>query len=504
MGKYIAALDQGTTSSRCIIFDASGNAVSSAQTELSQIYPRPGWVEQDPVEIWSTQLAVFVEAKARGTIDNADIAGIGIANQRETTIVWDRETGAPVHNAIVWQCRRTSDYCDELKRRGLEDTVRAKTGLPIDAYFSGPKIAWILDNVPGARARAESGKLLFGTVDAWLLWRLTRGAVHMTDYSNASRTMLYNIHSLQWDAELLAELSIPASMLPEVKPSSHIFGHTSPETIGAALPVAGMAGDQQAALFGQCCHEPGMVKNTYGTGCFILMNTGGKAMASQHGLLTTIAWGIGGELTYALEGSVFIAGAAVQWLRDGLRLIDDAAHTEACAEKVPDSNGVYVVPAFAGLGAPYWDQHARGIVTGLTRGVSKEHFVRATLESLAYQSHDVIKAMEADSGIAIRTLRVDGGASVNNFLMQFQSDILDVEVARPAAVETTALGAALLAGLATGVHDDMASIRRKTGTEKTFRPAMDPSQRTALVVGWQDAVERCLGQRLSASFPKKR
>ncbi|MCD8140910.1 MAG: glycerol kinase GlpK [Planctomycetaceae bacterium] len=494
MSHYLMALDQGTTSSRCIIFDKGGTLHGSAQMELQQIYPQPGWVEQDPMEIWSTQLAVLTEAKARSNTDSADIAAIGITNQRETTVIWDKRDGVPVYNAIVWQCRRTADFCVDLRERGLEKTVRDKTGLPIDAYFSATKIRWILDNVDGTRAKAEAGHLLFGTVDTWLVWQLTRGNKHVTDYTNASRTMLFNIHTLEWDADLLAALDIPASMLPEVKPSSHIYGTTCRKVLGDEIPLAGIAGDQQAALFGQCCHEVGTVKNTYGTGCFILMNTGNKAMQSSHGLLTTVAWGIGDEVVYALEGSVFIAGAAIQWLRDGLRMIANAAFTEAYARKVKDCNGVYVVPAFAGLGTPYWDQHARGIIVGLTRGVEKEHFIRATLESLAYQSYDVIKAMEADAGTEIKVLRVDGGASVNNFLMQFQADILDVEVVRPAVVETTALGAAYLAGLAVGFYADTADIFKEAKADREFHPSIDAATREAMLAGWKDAVQRCFGQ----------
>ena len=492
MGKYLVALDQGTSSSRCIIFEKGGAIKGSAQMELPQIYPKPGWVEQDPMEIWSTQLAVLTEAKARSTIDNKDIAAVGVANQRETTIVWSRKDGKPVYNAIVWQCRRTSDYCEELKRRGLEKTIRDKTGLPVDAYFSATKLRWILDNVDGARSRAEAGELLFGTVDTWLLWNLTGGRVHATDYSNAARTMMFNIHSLDWDADLLKEFGIPASMLPEVKCSSCLFGSISQDVLGGEIPLGGVAGDQQAALFGQCCHEPGSVKNTYGTGCFILMNTGDKAMASEHGLLTTIAWAIGDNVTYALEGSVFTAGAAIQWLRDGLRMIDNAAFTETYANKVPDANGVYVVPAFTGLGAPYWDQYARGIIVGLTRGVEKEHFIRATVEALAYQSLDVIRAMEADAGVRLQSLRVDGGASNNNFLMQFQADILGVNVVRPAVVETTALGASHLAGLAVGLYSDVGDIAESMKMDRAFHSQMKEEDRTRLVRGWKRAVARCL------------
>lgn len=493
MSEYLVALDQGTTSSRCIIFDKAGTIVSSAQMPVRQIYPQPGWVEQDPMEIWSSQAAVLTEAKARGTVDSSQIAAIGITNQRETTIVWDKRDGKPVTNAIVWQCRRTADYCDRLKKQGMEKTVREKTGLPIDAYFSATKIMWILDNVTGARDSAEAGHLLFGTVDSWLLWHLTGGKLHVTDYSNAARTMLFDIRRLCWDTDLLKAFRIPEAMLPEVRPSSGIFGITSTDAMSHDVPLAGVAGDQQAALFGQCCHQPGMVKNTYGTGCFILMNTGTKAIDSSHGLLTTIAWGCGGEVTYALEGSIFIAGAAIKWLQDGLRMIDDAFLAEVYSSRVEDTKGVYVVPAFTGLGAPYWDQYARGIVIGLTQGVRKEHFIRATLESLAYQSHDVIKAMEEDSGIAIGSLRVDGGASVSDFIMQFQADTLDVEVVRPAVVETTALGAAYLAGLGVGYYADVNDIRENAKSDKTFYPAMSADVRAELVDGWKEAVKRCLG-----------
>jgi len=501
MQKYLVALDQGTSSSRCIVFDKEGSVIAQAQREFTQIFPRDGWVEHDPLEIWSSQLSVLVEAMARAGITHGDIAAIGITNQRETTIVWDKTTGAPVYNAIVWQCRRTADYCDQLKEKGFEKTVREKTGLIIDAYFSGTKIRWILENVPGARERAEKGELLFGTVDTWLIWKLTRGKRHVTDYSNASRTMLFDIRKLCWDGEILKELGIPRSMLPEALPSSGIFGLTDPEYLGGEVPVAGVAGDQQAALFGQCCFERGKVKNTYGTGCFILMNTGEAPVSSKNGLITTIAWGEGGKVEYALEGSVFIAGAAIQWLRDGLRMIDNAAFTETYAKKVPDSNGVYVVPAFVGLGAPYWDQHARGIITGLTRGVEKEHFIRATLESLAWQSRDVMKAMEADAGMPVKELRVDGGACANNFLMQFQADILNTNVIRPKVIESTALGAVYLAGLAVGVYQDRADILQNVAVDKVFKPAMDAERREALAAGWAEAVSRCLSPRLRSGNP---
>ncbi len=499
MSSYLMALDQGTTSSRCIIFDKAGSVKSLAQTEFRQLYPAEGWVEHDPMEIWSSQIVVMSEARARIGLDAADIAGIGITNQRETTIVWDRKSGKPVYNAIVWQCRRTADYCEALKQEGYDAVIRDKTGLVVDAYFSGPKIKWILDHVDGARSAAEQGGLLFGTVDAWLVWNLTKGRVHVTDYSNASRTMLFNIHTLDWDDELLAKMGIPRSMLPQVHPSSHVYGNASEEFLGKEVPIAGIAGDQQAALFGQCCHEPGMVKNTYGTGCFILMNTGGKAIASENGLLTTIAWGLDGKVTYAPEGGVFIAGAAVQWLRDGLRLIDSAAVSETYASQVADTAGVYVVPAFVGLGAPYWDQYARGVVVGLTRAVEKEHFIRATLESLAYQSCDVIKAMEADAGMVLKELRVDGGAATNDFLMQFQADILGVDLARPLVVESTALGAAYLAGLAVGYYADCCDVRANVGIDRVFKPNLGEEQRQKLLKGWHAAVDVSRGwlQRLS-------
>ncbi|MDR1874632.1 MAG: glycerol kinase GlpK [Synergistaceae bacterium] len=494
MGKYLVALDQGTTSSRAIIFDKQGNGVSSAQMEFTQIFPQPGWVEHDPMEIWSSQLAVLVEAKARFGVAAGDIAAIGITNQRETTIVWDRHTGKPIYNAIVWQCRRTSEYVDTLKAKGFDKTLKEKTGLVADAYFSGTKVRWILENVPGAREKAEKGDLLFGTVDTWLIWKLTKGRCHVTDYSNASRTLLYNIHKLEWDDEILKELNIPKSMLPEVKPSSYVYGNCDAEFLGGEVPIAGIAGDQQAALFGQCCFEPGMVKNTYGTGCFILMNTGEKAITSKNGLLTTIAWGIGDKVEYALEGSVFVAGAVIQWLRDGLRMLDNAAFTEGYASKVPDSAGVYVVPAFTGLGAPYWDQYARGAIVGLTRGVEKEHFIRAALESLAYQSYDVVKAMDADNeGVGLKALRVDGGACANNFLMQFQADILGVDVVRPKVIESTALGAVYLAGLAVGYYKDKADITQNVAVDKTFKPNMDAAHREELLAGWKEAVKRALG-----------
>jgi len=489
-GKYIMALDQGTTSSRCIIFDKQGGIKSVAQQEFTQIFPKSGWVEHDPMEIWATQSAVMTLAKERIGCDTKDIAAIGITNQRETTVVWDRHTGKPVYNAIVWQCRRTSEYCDTLKAKGFDKKIKEKTGLVVDAYFSGTKIRWILENVPGAREKAEKGDLLFGNIDAWLVWKLTGGKVHATDYTNASRTMLFNIHTLQWDDEILKELGIPKSMLPEAKPSSGIFGKTTEEIINAEIPIAGIAGDQQSALFGQCCFEPGMVKNTYGTGCFILMNTGTKAVESKNGLLTTIAWGLNGKVEYALEGSVFVAGSAIQWLRDGLKMVDSAPLSEAYCVSVPDTGGVYVVPAFVGLGAPYWDQYARGTIVGLTRGTTKAQFIRATVESLAYQSSDVIKAMEADAGTAIKAVRVDGGASANNFLMQFQADILGTKVIRPKCIETTALGAAYLAGLAVGYYKDQADIMQNVAVDRNFEAAMPDAARKSLLDGWKKAVGR--------------
>jgi len=493
MPKYLIAIDQGTTSSRAAVFDRQGRLVQMAQKEFAQIFPKPGWVEHDPMEIYSSQIGVLAEAKARAGITAGDVAAIGITNQRETAIVWEKATGRPVCNAIVWQCRRTADYCDSLKASGFDKIILEKTGLIADAYFSGTKARWILENIPGARARAEKGELLFGTVDTWLAWNLTKGKIFVTDYSNASRTMLFNIHSLEWDRDILAELNIPMQMLPEVMPSSCVYGSTAPGILGGEIPIAGIAGDQQAALFGQCCFEPGAVKNTYGTGCFILMNTGEKAAESKSRLLTTIAWGIGSKIEYALEGSVFIAGAAVQWLRDGLRMIDSAAEAESYALKAPDSGGMYVVPAFVGLGAPHWDQYARGAIVGITRSAGREHFVRATLESIAYQSRDVIKAMETDAGMPIKSIRVDGGASVNNFLMQFQADILNTEVIRPKVVESTALGAACLAGLAVGFYADRQEIAKNMAQDRAFKPSMQEAQRAKLVAGWKEAVARSLG-----------
>lgn len=492
MKKYVLALDQGTTSSRCILFDKKGKICSMAQKEFEQIYPYPGWVEHNPMEIWSSQLAVAIEAMAMVGAKTEDISGIGITNQRETTIVWDKETGAPVYNAIVWQCRRTADMIDEMTAAGLGESVKAKTGLVPDAYFSASKIAWILENVEGAREKAEEGRLLFGTVDTWLIWNLTKGAVHVTDYTNASRTMLFDIHNLCWDKEILEYFKIPANMLPDVKPSSYIYGHTDTSVLGGEIPIAGAAGDQQAALFGQCCFEPGEVKNTYGTGCFLLMNTGEKAITSKSGLLTTIAAGTGEHVEYALEGSVFVAGAAIQWLRDGLRMIKSAPQSEEYATAVEETGGVYVVPAFAGLGAPYWNPYARGTIVGLTRGCSKEHFIRATLESVAYQTVDVLEAMEKDSGIDLKSLKVDGGASANDFLMQFEADILNTEVRRPECIETTALGAAYLAGLATGYFKDKEEIRENWQLGKSFTPHMVNEKRKALLRGWKKAVKCAL------------
>ena len=493
MGTYIMALDQGTTSSRCILFNKSGEIVSVAQQEFTQIYPKPGWVEHDPLQIWATQMSVAIAAMGKAGVTSKDIAGIGITNQRETTVVWNRHTGLPVYNAIVWQCRRTSDYIDLLKSKGYDQDILEKTGLIADAYFSGSKIKWILDNVEGAREAAEKGDLLFGTIDTWLIWKLTGGEVFVTDYTNASRTMLYNIHELCWDEEILAVMNIPKCMLPEVKASSCIYGYTQEGILGGSIPISGIAGDQQAALFGQCCFEAGEAKNTYGTGCFLLMNTGKEAVRSKNGLLTTIAASADGSIQYALEGSIFMAGAAIQWLRDEMKLIQSAGETEACAMEVEDSNGVYVVPAFTGLGAPYWDQYARGAVVGLTRGVNRNHFIRATLESLAYQTYDVLKAMEVDSNICLSSLKVDGGACANNFLMQFQSDILNTRVERPECVETTALGAAYLAGIAVGYWQDTDDIKKNWKLERTFETKMDEKKREESISGWHEAVKRSYG-----------
>ena len=493
MAKYIMALDAGTTSNRCILFNKKGEICSMAQREFTQYFPKPGWVEHDADEIWASQLGVAVEAMNKIGASAGDIAGIGITNQRETVVVWDRITGEPICRAIVWQCRRTSDYCDSLKEKGLTEKFRKKTGLVIDAYFSGTKVKWILDNVPGARERARRGELLFGTVETWLIWKMTKGRIHVTDYSNASRTMLFNINTLQWDDEILTELDIPRCMLPEVRPSSCIYGETDPSFLGGAIPIAGAAGDQQAALFGQTCFTPGEAKNTYGTGCFLLMNTGDTPVFSKNGLITTIAWGLDGEITYALEGSIFVAGAAIQWLRDEMRLIDSAADSAYMAQKVPDTNGCYVVPAFTGLGAPHWDQYARGTIVGITRGVNKYHIIRATLESLAYQVNDVLSAMNADSGIALAALKADGGASANDFLMQFQADIINAPVKRPACVETTAAGAAYLAGLAVGYWTDKKDIIKNQVIERTFAPSSAEDDRAKRIKGWNKAVKYSFG-----------
>lgn len=487
--KYVMALDQGTTSSRCIIYDSSGAICSMKQKEFEQIYPQAGWIEHNPVEIWSSQLAVAMEAMVMAGLTYEDIHAIGITNQRETTIVWDRKTGRPVYNAIVWQCRRTSGRIDSLKSDGMAERIKDITGLIPDAYFSASKIEWILDNVPGARAAAEAGELLFGTVDTWLIWNLTKGAVHVTDYTNASRTMLYDIHNLCWSDELLEYFHIPGSMLPQVKPSSFVYGMSDGSIFGGEIPIAGAAGDQQAALFGQCCFEPGEAKNTYGTGCFLLMNTGTDAIKSHNGLLTTIAAGSEDKVEYALEGSVFVAGAAVQWLRDGMRIIRDAAQSEKYAVSVKDCNGVYIVPAFTGLGAPYWDQYARGTVVGITRGCTKEHFIRATLESIDYQVVDVLNIMQKESGIYLKALKVDGGASANNFLMEFQADVLGTPVHRPKVIETTSLGAAYLAGLATGYWKDKKEIKNNWQIGKVFEPNMKADRRDELLSGWHRAVK---------------
>lgn len=489
MAKYIMALDQGTTSSRCILFDKAGNICSMAQREFEQIYPKPGWVEHNPMEIWSTQYAVMSEAMALLGAKPNDIAGIGITNQRETTIVWDKETGEPVYNAIVWQCRRTAKDINLLVKDGYADVIKAKTGLVPDAYFSATKIAWILSNVAGARKKAEEGRLLFGTVDTWLIWKLTGGAVHVTDYTNTSRTMLFDIHNRCWDKELLEKFNIPEVMLPMVKPSSCIYGYTDPSVLAGNIAIAGAAGDQQAALFGQCCFEPGEVKNTYGTGCFLLMNTGDKPVDSKHGLITTIAAGSDDQLHYALEGSVFTGGAIVQWLRDEMRLIRSSSQSEDYARMVNDTNGVYIVPAFSGMGAPYWNPYARGCVVGLSRGANKEHFIRASLESIAYQTYDVLKAMESDTGHIVKELKVDGGASANDFLMEFQADILGAKIRRPKCIETTALGAAYLAGLAVGFFKDLNEIRDNWQLASTFESSMAPSDRDNLLAGWRRAVK---------------
>ena len=495
MSRYILALDQGTSSSRAIVFDKDGQAKAVAQKEFTQIFPKPGWVEHNPMEIWSSQAAVIAEAITSIDINGLDIAGIGITNQRETTIVWDAETGEPVYNAIVWQDRRTSEYCDSLKEKGLTDTIRSKTGLIIDAYFSATKIRWILDNVPHAREKAEQGKLRFGTVDTWLIWMLTRGEVHVTDVSNASRTMVYNIHDLCWDKELLELFNIPESMMPQVKSSSEIYGYTKTTLFAHEVPVSGIAGDQQAALFGQMCTDPGSVKNTYGTGCFLLMNTGDKPIMSNNNLLTTIAWKIGDTVNYALEGSIFVAGSVVQWLRDGLGIIRSSSEIEALAASVPDNGGVYYVPALTGLGAPYWDQYAKGCIYGLTRGSTAAHIARAALEGIAFQTMDIVNAMEKDAGVRLAELKVDGGASRNNLLMQFQADILNTSVIRPKVTETTALGAAYLAGLAVGYWESIDHIKRQWAVEKAFEPKIGEAEAANLKEGWKDAINRTLSSR---------
>ena len=493
MAKYIMALDAGTTSNRCILFNESGEMCSVSQREFPQYFPKPGWVEHDANEIWATQLGVAVEAMQKIGATAADIAAIGITNQRETAIVWDKVTGEPIHHAIVWQCRRTREYCDSLKAKGLTDSFRAKTGLVIDAYFSGTKVHWLLENVPGARERAERGELLFGTVETWLIWKLTGGKVHVTDYSNASRTMLFNINTLQWDDEILKELNIPRCMLPTPMPSSCIYGETDPALLGGPIKIAGAAGDQQSAPFGQACYHPGEAKNTYGTGAFLLMNTGEKPVFSKNGLVTTIAWGLNGKVEYALEGSVFVAGAAIQWLRDELKIIESAPDSEYYAGKVKDTNGCYVVPAFTGLGAPHWDQYARGTIVGITRGVNKNHIIRATMESLAYQVNDILVAMQADSGIKLAALNVDGGASANNLLMQMQSDISGAPVQRPTCVETTAMGAAYLAGLAVGYWASKEDVVRNRAIDRVFHPEITAEERAAKVKGWSKAVKCSYG-----------
>lgn len=493
METYIMALDAGTTSNRCILFNKKGEIASSAQKEFTQYFPKPGWVEHDADEIWSTQLGVAVEAMSKIGASAENIAAIGITNQRETAVVWDKKTGTPIYHAIVWQCRRTAEYCDSLKEKGMEEWFRKKTGLTIDAYFAGTKLRWILNHVEGARERAEKGELLFGTIETWLIWKLTRGKVHVTDYSNASRTMMFNINTLEWDDEILKELDIPKCMLPEVRSSSDIYGKTDAAYFGGEIPIGGAAGDQQAALFGQTCFESGEAKNTYGTGCFLLMNTGEKPVFSKNGLVTTVAWGLDGKVNYALEGSIFMAGAAIQWLRDELKLIDSSADSEYMAQKVKDTNGCYVVPAFTGLGAPYWDQYARGTIVGLTRGVNKCHIIRATLESLAFQVNDVIGAMEADSGIELSSLKVDGGASSNNFLMQVQADINNAPVKRPCCVETTAMGAAYLAGLAVRYWKDQEEIKNNWRIDREFYPQMEKDEREKKLKGWKKAVKYSFG-----------
>ncbi len=494
MKQYILALDQGTSSSRAIVFDETGKSCAVAQREFRQIFPKSGWVEHDPHEIWSSQASVIAEAIAMMDINGLNIAGIGITNQRETTIVWDSETEEPIYNAIVWQDRRASDYCDELKSRGLTDMIRQKTGLIIDAYFSATKIKWILDHVPGARERAAKGKLLFGTVDTWLIWRLTRGEVHVTDVSNASRTMLFNINTLEWDQELLDLFEIPRSMMPEVKSSSEVYGHTKTTIFAHKVPIAGIAGDQQAALFGQMCTEPGMVKNTYGTGCFLLMNSGEKPILSKNNLITTVAWKIGDKVNYALEGSIFVGGSVVQWLRDGLGVINSSSEVEELASRVPDTNGVYFVPALTGLGAPWWDQYARGTIVGISRGTTTAHIARAALEGIAYQTMDITNAMSLDAGIPLKALKVDGGASRNNLLMQSQADILGTQVIRPQVVETTALGAAYLAGLAVGYWSSIDDIRKQWQVDRVFEPSWEEDKIQTAKAGWHDAVKRTLSE----------
>ncbi len=493
MSKYIMAFDAGTTSNRCILFNQKGEMCSVAQREFTQYFPKPGWVEHDADEIWASQLGVAVEAMEKIGATAGDIAAIGITNQRETAIVWDKNTGEPIYRAIVWQCRRTAEYCDSLKKKGLTEEYREKTGLVIDAYFSGTKVKWILDNVPHARERAERGELLFGTVETWLIWKLTKGAVYVTDYSNASRTMLFNINTLEWDEGILTELDIPKSMLPKAQPSSCLYGYSDPSFLGGSIPISGAAGDQQAALFGQTCFEKGEAKNTYGTGCFLLMNTGETPVFSKNGLVTTIAWGLDDKVYYALEGSIFVAGAAIQWLRDEMRLIDSSADSEYMAKKVEDTNGCYVVPAFTGLGAPHWDQYARGTIVGITRGVNKYHIIRATLESIAYQVHDVLDAMKADSGMELTALKVDGGASANNFLMQTQADLIGAPVNRPQCVETTAMGAAYLAGLAVGYWTSKEEVLQNRAESQIFTPAIDMARREQMVKGWNKAVKYAYG-----------
>ncbi len=493
MAKYVMALDAGTTSNRSILFNEKGEICSVAQKEFTQYFPKPGWVEHDANEIWSSQLGVAVEAMNKIGAAAEDIAAIGITNQRETAIVWDKNTGEPIYHAIVWQCRRTAEYCDELKEKGYTEMFRKKTGLIIDAYFAGTKIKWILDHVEGARERANRGELLFGTVETWLIWKLTKGAVHVTDYSNASRTLLFNINTLEWDKEILDIMDIPEAMLPKAAPSSCVYGNADPSFLGGAIPIGGAAGDQQSALFGQTCFKPGDAKNTYGTGCFLLMNTGEKPVFSENGLVTTIAWGLDGKVYYALEGSIFVAGAAVQWLRDEMRLIDSAMDSEYMAKKVSDTNGCYVVPAFTGLGAPYWDQYARGTIVGLTRGVNKYHIIRATLESLAYQVNDVLNAMEADSEISLSSLKVDGGASANDFLMQTQADIINAPVKRPQCIETTAMGAAYLAGLAVGYWKDKEEVINNWAIDKIFTPEVEEEKRRKKIKGWEKAVKYAYG-----------